>query len=440
MAATVGELVVSLVARTGQFVSGLKGAERQVQGFSASVASSASKLGGWATAAIGVGSAAMAFRSVVNTLKEMDETGKAADRLGIATEKLLGLRYAADLAGGGAEGMDKALQKMQVNLGKAAALGGETAEVFTRLGLDIKKLSGMTADQQFYAIADAVKEYGTSADRAAAVTMIFGKSAADLTNLIAEGSDGLRAYQKELENTGAVYNRTVAAMAEEVNDSVTRAQARLKGLGLGLLLLPKLLSNAFTGSLEESMTHDIVMQQQRAAKQRADAYAAAMAEAKAQQQALEAAHIGKSPIDSLDIAELGLSDSEKRIRAWQREAEAIGMAREEISAYVANMRGLAEMQEAWNEQQKKQATVRSMLEAAIKGGDGAQTFTAPPAATQNSAEAYAILSRRNMQQPAKQTDRDILRIVTQQLEEDRKMNDRLDLLLGQMDLDQVEIR
>src|SRR5690606_36239402 len=102
------------------------------------------------------------FRSALTALvatsaKSADALAKSADSMGLTTEALAGIRYAAKEAGIDAEIFEKKLATATKNIGDAATKGiGAAAESIKMPGLDATKLAEMSPDQQLNAISDAM--------------------------------------------------------------------------------------------------------------------------------------------------------------------------------------------------------------------------------------------------------------------------------------------
>jgi hypothetical protein len=144
--AKVGTIAIDLVAYTGKLLAPLKSAEKGV----ASLASKASSVGGtfmkFAAPLTGlVGgflTTSYAIGKVTEAFADMDNIGKEADRLGIATEELVGLQHAANMAGVSAEQLGGSMQKFLKGGGSMSELG----EVADQMA-DTTKSSGDIMDE-----------------------------------------------------------------------------------------------------------------------------------------------------------------------------------------------------------------------------------------------------------------------------------------------------
>ena len=227
--ATIGDIVVKLgLDRTG-FSSGIKTATSSLKRF----AGGAAKVAGVGMAAVGAGAAAAAAVIVPNVTRAMesiDQLAKTSDKLGIATENLAGLRHAAELTGVGAGALDTGLQRMVRRISQAAAGSGEAVKVLNELGLSAQALNQMAPDQQFLAIADAMKQVQNPADQVRLTFGLFDTEGVNLVNTLRNGSAAVQQMTGEATALGLAISRTDAAKVEMANDAYTRLQGGIQGL------------------------------------------------------------------------------------------------------------------------------------------------------------------------------------------------------------------
>lgn len=199
----VGTISIDLVAHTGKLLKPLKQAEAAVAG----LAGKFLKFGGIAAAITAPLAGLLSVHTAVNRVKkaltELDDAGKASDRLGITTEKLLGLQHAADLAGVSAEQLQTALEYM------------------LRKGFSVDDL-GRMADEMV-AITNPMERMQWIFER-------FGRSGAGMINVLGAGSAGLKAMQRDAEKLGLTFSRLDAAKVEEANDAFARIGKAMDGL------------------------------------------------------------------------------------------------------------------------------------------------------------------------------------------------------------------
>jgi hypothetical protein len=211
------------VNKAGEALKGLVGV---ASGVASKIASAFTGVGAiLAAVAGGVGLVTL----VKDSMEAVAATGRLSDRLGIATEKLGGMQYAAKLAGVDSDGLTESLGHMLKNLSEADDKGGPAADAIALMGLNAKKLKDESPDQAFAQIADGLKSIQNPADRGRAAMELFGKSGQQLLPLLLQGSKGIAAAQAEADKLGITFNRVDAAKVELANQSFVRLQAVLTG-------------------------------------------------------------------------------------------------------------------------------------------------------------------------------------------------------------------
>ena len=178
------------------------------------------------TALAGAGLGAM----VKQSMNSIDALAKTSDKLGITTEKLAGLRHAAELTGAGQTALDKGLQRMTTRIGQAAQATGVAQAALRELGLSAQELNQMSPDEQFRRIADAMGAIAGQNDRVRLGFKLFGGEYSSLLNTLDLGTEGLDRMQTEAEQLGLAISRTDAAKIEEAKDAATRAQTAFRGV------------------------------------------------------------------------------------------------------------------------------------------------------------------------------------------------------------------
>jgi len=166
-------------------------------------------------------------RAVVNefneTAKMIEDTKHLADAIGATTEEIQVLQRAAALAEVDMDMLGRNVKMLTKNLGNASMGKGPAAEMLEQLGLNAQKLIQMPLTEQLTVIGDRMQALGSSAQRVAVATALFGKSGTDMIPFLMQSSDGLRELQSEMVATGEVFSATDAAMVDEMGDSVTMA-------------------------------------------------------------------------------------------------------------------------------------------------------------------------------------------------------------------------
>ena len=189
-----------------------------------------------AAGAVGLG---VAVKSAVN---EMDKLSKTAQKVGVTTEALSALQYAAELADvdiGQLQGGMTRLVKAQAEVAKGAE---QQTALFQALGVQVLNADGSlrNAGDVMADIADRFAAMEDGAEKTALAVQIFGRAGADLIPLLNEGSQGFRDAANEAKAFGLTVSTEAGKAAEEFNDNITRMGKAMQGAGIQLAtdLLP----------------------------------------------------------------------------------------------------------------------------------------------------------------------------------------------------------
>jgi len=227
MAISAEQLNIILTAKDKAFAAAMDKNAKRIAKFS----QDANKDLGFASAGfdkLAKGVAAFATVAAVQQLGQMvrDAANKlgdlrdAADAIGITTDALQELQYAAQLSGVSADVLQSSMQKLSKNLGDAAMGGTAAKKTFDALGLSGAVLSTMPLNDAIGAIADKLAAVENPAQRATLATDLFGKSGLAMVNMLADGSAGLNAMAAEAQSLGVVINKNVIDNAAAAADKL----------------------------------------------------------------------------------------------------------------------------------------------------------------------------------------------------------------------------
>ena len=181
----------------------------------------------FATAGVAAGIAALTKMSMQN----IDNLAKTADKIGITTQALGGLRHAAELTGVSASTMDMAMQRLTRRVSEAANGTGEAKDALIELGINAEILEQLPLDKQMEVIADRMKGVEKQSDKVRLAMKLFDSEGVAVVNTLASGSAGLKIMAKEADALGITVGRVDAAKIEMANDAGTRAKGVFTGLG-----------------------------------------------------------------------------------------------------------------------------------------------------------------------------------------------------------------
>lgn len=263
---------------------------------------------------------AIAARLALRGISEIDELAKTSDKLGIATDRLAGLRLAAEDTGAGVRTLDMGLQRMVRRVSEAGIGIGEARGALKELGLDAEELAALAPDEQFERIAEAMERVPTQADKVRLAFKLFDSEGVALVNTLKLGVEGLDQAHESARRLGLAIDRETAAKAEAAQQSLDHMKASVGGLAaeLGTTLGPAIggtadfLSEAISTSRRAIFTLGGALEDQ--AKKSDLASQAARAKAAADERAAAAAAKRKQQEEDLT------AEFEKQLKAIQRQA------------------------------------------------------------------------------------------------------------------------
>lgn len=142
---------------------------------------------------------------------------RASQRTGIAVSQLSALGYAAQQSGVEMESLENGMRKMQRTIGEAAGGSRQASEALAQIGLSVNDLQGLSPDQQFARIADAMKGMNDPTVAAAEAMKIFGRNGTQLLPLLDRGGAGINQLSDRAKALGIVLGDDSARGAAELH-------------------------------------------------------------------------------------------------------------------------------------------------------------------------------------------------------------------------------
>lgn len=242
MAATksLGTLTIDLIAKTGGWTAGLTAAEREAEKSSRRIKGQFNQLKaeaktlGKATAAGLVGVATGATAALAAMVRSGNDSvaqlRDMADQIGVTTNQLSSLRYAASQMASLGEGQfDTAFRRMTRRVAEFAATGqGAAANALKQLNLSSQELARLNPEQQLKLIADRMQQLPTDAQRTAMAFRIFGAEGQALGQAFKNGAQGIEDMQNRADELGITIDQINANKVVLLAESATEANAMFK--------------------------------------------------------------------------------------------------------------------------------------------------------------------------------------------------------------------
>lgn len=170
-------------------------AKKAGEAIKSAAASAGKALGGVGIALAAAGAAAGAvFATVDKITAGVDAQSKLATATGVTYQEFQKLEFAATQSGASAQDLSVGILKLRKGLEEVAVKGtGPAADAFNELGLSVRMIKGLDAEQQLGMIGDALNQVESKADRARLSAQLLGEGAGPkLASLLAEGSAGIQ--------------------------------------------------------------------------------------------------------------------------------------------------------------------------------------------------------------------------------------------------------
>jgi hypothetical protein len=176
--------------------------------------------------------AATGFAALIKkSLESADELSKMSQKIGMSTESLSTLKYAAALADVSLDSLGTGLKKMSKNAADAADGTGEAKDSFKALGIQLKDNDGnlKKSDALLLELSSKFEGLSDGSEKTALAMKIFGRSGADMIPLLNMGSNEIKKLQDRARELGLELSTDAGRAAEEFNDRLTDLKAEAEG-------------------------------------------------------------------------------------------------------------------------------------------------------------------------------------------------------------------
>jgi len=239
MNAVIGALRAVLGLDSAAFDKGLDEARSRLANFGPAlkkglgVASAAAAAAG---AAIGV--------AIKGAIDEADKLDEVAQKIGLPTEELSRLKYAAEINGVAFETLQGSVGKLSRNMADAAKGVGAGAKAFEALGITVTNADGSlkSSSAVMREIADRFAAMPDGAQKTAMAMQLMGKSGADMILMLNGGSEALAKTMAEADKFGQVFTAEMGANAGQFNENIDKIVGSFGALAakLATAVLPAL--------------------------------------------------------------------------------------------------------------------------------------------------------------------------------------------------------
>jgi lambda family phage tail tape measure protein len=212
--ASLGQLVVSLTAETAQFKEALSKAAYETDRAMKKIESSTSFVSTAFKTLLTAGVVAQVTSGVNSIIESMARLDDMAEATGASVENLSALANQAKISGLEIGSLEGALVKFNKSLFSVTEESSKVEKALNAVGLSAAQLRTMDTAEATLVIAKALDGYADSANKAAIIQTIFGRSAREVAPFL-----------KDLAETGtlnATVSKEQAAQAELLQKSIRR--------------------------------------------------------------------------------------------------------------------------------------------------------------------------------------------------------------------------
>lgn len=207
----------------------------------------------FAAASLAAGAAAATW--MLSMSRSMDATNKMAEQIGVTTEALTGMRFAAQqFASISDQQFDMSMRRMTRRIEEAAQGGGAAKGAIEGLGLSAQELARLSPDRQMLAIADAMQRTESQARRLQYTMALFDTEGMPLVAALQQGSAAFKENIELAQRYGVVLTTEAANAASSFQTEIDRLHSIMSGFSMDLAnqVLPTL--NQFVRNAIEAAT------------------------------------------------------------------------------------------------------------------------------------------------------------------------------------------
>jgi len=172
------------------------------------------------------------FVMMKTTAASGDEFQKMSARLGLSSEALSELKFAAELSGASIGDIELGIKKMS-----KTALDAERGLIsakrsFDELGISVTDSNGnlKNSEKLFTEVSEGLKNVENETKRTALAQELLGRSGLNLLPLIKSGADGLKEMRQEAQDLGITFTDFEANQSAAFVDASLRIQSSAIGI------------------------------------------------------------------------------------------------------------------------------------------------------------------------------------------------------------------
>lgn len=176
----------------------------------------------------------------LHSLEAAEQVSHLSQSLGVSTQTLQTMAFAAGMVGGSLDDVSGSLAKMERSAVQAASGNAQAAEAFRALGISAEQLPELMKDpnEMMIKLAENVSNLADGEEKTAAIMQVFGRGAAQMIPFLNE----LGKNYEELKEKSEAFGVTLSGPEMQAMEQANEALDLLKLAGTGL-------ANQFTEAL-----------------------------------------------------------------------------------------------------------------------------------------------------------------------------------------------
>lgn len=212
--------------------SGIAGTSKKGKGFASTLGKSF-KLAGAGIAAVSaavVGISTAFVATAKSTAAYGDNIDKLSQKIGLSREGFQKWDFVMSQNGMSIETMQSGMKTLTARFDDAITGSSDAQETFSRLGLSLEDLSGVSQEELFEKSLAALQDVEDQTTRAALASDLFGRSATELAPLLNQSAESTQALMEQAELYGLVMSDEAVDASVAFTDSLDLMQRTFTGL------------------------------------------------------------------------------------------------------------------------------------------------------------------------------------------------------------------
>lgn len=238
MAKQIAHMAVKLTANASGFHAEVakaaqrtKGLEAQMRGMAKSTRAMWSTMQG-TIAALGIQRMISFTKDLV---KQFDDIGDAADKFGLGVKQFYAFSKSAEALDADIEVLSRSLNFMAKNLSGISEESKAVQDGLGAIGIEARSLRGLGFDTMFMRVFEGMAKTEDPIVRTAAAFKIFGRSAGELTKLLAHSPKELNEMMKEMATLSTNINEQTISSADTAKKEMVKLSATWDNLKANVL-------------------------------------------------------------------------------------------------------------------------------------------------------------------------------------------------------------